>query len=180
MREFDIDKSLKIVYTYVRFSFNQGCKKIKEYIEDTYGSIAEFSNDTTGFYYKQTSAPESDEAFPSDTTIYINYTGKLLNGLVFDTTDERIAKDNGLYNPDKSYTPVSIQWGEEYTDITMGSGSSSVIDGFARTLWQMKAMESGVSIFYSPLGYGYSGSEPSIPPYSPLIFEIEIVEKPEE
>ena len=32
MREFDIDKSLKIVYTYVRFSFNQGCKKIKEYI----------------------------------------------------------------------------------------------------------------------------------------------------
>jgi FKBP-type peptidyl-prolyl cis-trans isomerase len=44
----------------------------------------------------------------------------------------------------------------------------------------MKAMESGIGIFYSPLGYSYSGSEPSIPPYAPLIFEIEIVEEPEE
>ena len=61
----------------------------------------------------------------------------------------------------------------------MGSGSSSVISGFSLTLWQMKPMEKGIGIFYSPLGYGYNGSEPAIPPYAPLIFEIEIVEKPE-
>lgn len=152
---------------------------IKKYISRNYGSVESFSNDTTGFYYKQLSAPTSDKEFSSDTTIYINYTGKLLNGLVFDTNMERVAKDNGLYDPSKTYGPTSIKWGENHGDITMGSGSSSVISGFSLTLWQMKPMEKGIGIFYSPLGYGYNGSEPAIPPYAPLIFEIEIVEKPE-
>lgn len=153
--------------------------KIKTYITEKYGDLNSFSNDTTGFYYKQLAAPTKDTAFPSDTTIYINYTGKLLNGLVFDTSIEKVAKDNGLYSPAKTYGPVEIRWGESYTDLTMGSNASSVISGFAMTLWRMKAMESGIGIFYSPLGYGYSGSGTSIPGYSPLVFEIEIVENPE-
>ena len=153
---------------------------IKRYIEKEYGSLEKFTNDSTGFYYMQKKAPVSDKEFPSDTTIYINYTGKLLNGLVFDTNMERVAKDNGLYDPSKTYGPTSIKWGENHGDITMGSGSSSVISGFSLTLWQMKPMEKGIGIFYSPLGYGYNGSEPAIPPYAPLIFEIEIVEEPED
>ncbi len=44
----------------------------------------------------------------------------------------------------------------------------------------MRAMEKGIGIFWSDLGYGKSGSGNSIPAYSPLVFEIEIVEKPEE
>ena len=131
-----------------------------------------------GFYYKQLAAPTDTTSFPKDTTIYINYTGKLLSGLVFDTTDERIAKDNGLYSASKTYAPVSVKWGEEYSDLQLGG--SSVIPGFALTLWQMRSFEKGVGIFYSALGYMYSGSGSSIPGYAPLIFEIEIVEKPEE
>jgi FKBP-type peptidyl-prolyl cis-trans isomerase len=53
-----------------------------------------------------------------------------------------------------------------------------MITGFALTLWQMKAMEKGVGVFCSNLGYQSSGSGSSIPGYSPLIFEIELVEKP--
>ena len=152
---------------------------IKRYITKNYGSLDAFSNDTTGFYYKQLSAPETDEAFSSDTAIYINYVGKLLSGLVFDTNIERVAKDNHIYSADKTYEPVIINWKEDHNDITMGTEASSVIGGFSLTLSKMKAMEKGMGIFYSPLGYGYSGSEPSIPPYAPLIFEIEIVAKPE-
>ena len=59
---------------------------IERYIVKNYGSLDAFSNDTTGFYYRQLEPPVSDKAFSADTTIYINYTGKLLNGLVFDTT----------------------------------------------------------------------------------------------
>lgn len=135
---------------------------------------------STGFYYKQLKAPADTGSFKSDTTIYINYVGKLLNGLVFDTNIERVAKDNHLYSAGKKYEPMRINWGEEYTDMTMGSDKSSMISGFAKTLWQMKAMEKGVGVFYSSLGYGYSGSGSSIPGYSPLIFEIELVAKPEE
>ena len=131
-----------------------------------------------GFYYRQLKAPTDTAAFGKDTTIYINYTGKLLNGLVFDTTDEKVAKDNGLYSASRSYEPVSITWGSEYTDLKMSG--STIISGFALTLWQMRAFEKGVGIFYSPLGYSNSGSGASIPGYAPLIFEIEVVEKPEE
>ena len=135
---------------------------------------------STGFYYKQISAPVDTTSFASDTTIYINYTGKLLNGQVFDTTIERVAKDNGLYSASRTYEPVQINWGEEYTKITMGSDKTTVIGGFALTLWQMRPMEKGVGVFYSNYGYQYSGSGSSIPGYAPLIFEIEIVEKPED
>ena len=131
-----------------------------------------------GFYYKQLQAPVDTTSFKTDTTIYINYTGKLLNGLVFDTTDERTAKDNGIYSSSRTYKPVPVKWASEYSEIKLdGSG---VIDGFALTIWQMRAFEKGVGIFYSDLGYKYSGSGKSIPGYAPLIFEIELVEKPED
>lgn len=149
---------------------------------DIFGTmtVKDTVKDQAGMYYKQLKAPVSTEEFPDDTTIYINYTGKLLNGLVFDTTDERVAKDNGLYSSGKKYKPVQINWGESFSDITMGSGESSVIKGFALTLWQMKAMEKGIGVFLSDLGYGSSGSGSSIPGYTPLVFEIEIVAKPED
>lgn len=133
-----------------------------------------------GMFYKQTEPPVEDTEFSSDTVIYINYTGKLLNGLVFDTNIEKVAKDNGLYSSSKTYQPVQINWGEQYTDLTMGASKSSVITGFALTLWQMKPMEKGTGVFTSTYGYGYSGSGSSIPAYAPLVFDIEIVAKPED
>lgn len=148
--------------------------------DQVFSGITAADSVSTGFYYKQISAPVDTTSFGNDTTIYINYTGKLLNGLVFDTTIERVAKDNGLYSASRKYEPVRINWGEEYTKITMGSDKTTVIGGFALTLWQMRPMEKGVGVFYSNYGYQYSGSGSSIPGYAPLIFEIEIVEKPED
>lgn len=139
----------------------------------------------TGFYYKQLEAPVDTTSFESDTTIYINYTGRLLNGQVFDTTIEDIAKDNNIYSNSKTYEPVQINWvnkteKEDFTSITMGTDEGSLIKGFALTLWQMRAMEKGIGVFFSTLGYEASGSGKKIPPFSPLMFEIEIVAKPEE
>lgn len=135
-----------------------------------------------GCYYKQLQPPADNDttSFPSDTTIYINYTGRLLNGQVFDTTIEKVAKDNNIYSADKTYEPTSIKWAEKYEEITMGESGSSTISGFALTLWQMRKMEKGIGVFYSPMGYSYNGSGSSIPPYAPLVFEIEIVAEPEE
>ena len=145
-----------------------------------------FRNDTTGFYFSRHVAVSKDTTkFPSDTTIYINYTGKLLNGLIFDTSDERTALDNDVYNPTKEYGPVKVSWGEDAGSITMSG--SSIIDGFSMTLWRMRYIpgdkqwnDKVTGIFTSALGYGYSGSGSSIPAYAPLIFEIEVVPEPEE
>lgn len=162
-------------------------KSIKEYILENYKTESAFSNDTTGFYFKADKIyPAGAEAFPKDTTIYINYTGKLLNGQVFDTTIEDVAKDNNIYSASKDYEPVRINWGEKYSELSMGTDESSTVSGFAMTLWRLKHVpgnsewkDSCTGIFTSSLGYGYSGSGSSIPAYAPLIFEIEVVDKPE-
>jgi FKBP-type peptidyl-prolyl cis-trans isomerase len=67
---------------------------------------------------------------------------------------------------------------EDYSQITITSDKSSVIDGFAYMIWRMGAYEEGTGIFYSKLGYSYSGSGSSIPAYSPLRFDIEVVDQP--
>ena len=148
---------------------------------DIYGNMtaADSLKKHKGFYYKTLKPAADTTSFKKDTTIYINYTGKLLDGTVFDTTDERTAKDNGIWSSSRTYAPVLIKWGEKYSDITMGSSGSTIISGFGLTLWQMREFEKGVGIFISSYGYGASGSGESIPGYSPLVFEIEIVPKPE-
>ena len=163
----------------VRFFGNDKVMIAGKPADQVFAGMSEADSVKTGFFYKQLAAPVDTTTFKKDTTVYINYTGKLLNGLVFDTNIERVAKDNNLYSSSKTYEPMLINWGEKYEDLTMTSSKSSMISGFAMTLWQMRAMEKGVGVFYSNYGYGNSGSGSSIPGYAPLIFEIELVAKPE-
>ena len=150
------------------------------FLTDTGRQMTAADSVSRGFYYKQIQAPIDTTSFTADTTIYINYVGKLLNGQVFDTNIARVAKDNYLYTPTSTYAPVQVKWNEDVSEITMGADGNSVITGFAQTISKMKAMEKGVGVFYSTLGYGYSRSGENIPAYAPLIFEIELVAKPEE
>ena len=169
------------------FSNNQvlidGIAADKIFVRDDGNIMTARDSISEGFYYKQLVPPSNNNAFKSDTTIYINYTGRLLNGQVFDTTIEDVAKDYNIYSSSNDYSPVQIIWantneGETHESITMGTSEGSLVGGFTKILWQMKAMEKGIGVFYSALGYTYSGSGQRIPAYSPLIFEIEIVEKP--
>lgn len=130
-----------------------------------------------GFYFIRTGEPTSEKKMPSDTTFHINYTGRLLNGRVFDTTIKDTAKVYGLYTAGKKYEPVLINMAEEYTGVTMSSDETKVIDGFAYALYQMHPYEKCTCIFYSGIGYGYSGSGNAIPAYSPLRFDLEIVDE---
>lgn len=139
-----------------------------------------------GYYYLQLKAPEDTTSLPTDTTIYINYTGRLLNGQVFDTTIKDTAKVYGIYSTSKTYEPQLVTLNETYTSITMGSSSntdgstgSTVVDGFAYCLSKLKRYERCVCAFYSQYGYGYSGSGNAIPSFSPLVFEIEMVDPAE-
>lgn len=45
--------------------------------------------------------------------IELNYTGKLPDGTVFDTTEEKVAKENGLFNEKAKFWPVIICLGEK-------------------------------------------------------------------
>ena len=136
-----------------------------------------------GYYSLTLKEPVDTATFSEDTSFYINYTGRLLNGHVFDTTIEDTAKVHGIYSPSKTYSPMYVTMAPEYKNISIASsssdGGSTTVDGFSFCLSRMRPMEKVVCAFYSGLGYSYSGSGSSIPKYTPLVFEIEAVETPE-
>lgn len=155
---------------------NSEIKAIEEYGEKYFGGLDSLD---TGLYYKQLKEPTDTNAFKSDTTIYINYIGRLLNGQVFDTTIEDTAKFYNIYSSSSTYEPVKINWADKHSEITMGDDSGSLKSGFTLTLWHMRKYEKAVGVFTSsPYGYGYSGSGKRIPSFAPLSFEIEIVDDP--
>jgi FKBP-type peptidyl-prolyl cis-trans isomerase FklB len=81
--------------------------------------------------------------------VTVHYTGKTINGNVFDSSVER---------------------GEP---VTFGVGQ--VIPGWTEGLQMMQ--EGGKARFYIPseLGYGARGAGPDIPPHSALIFDVELI-----
>lgn len=135
-------------------------------------------SDTIGFHKVTLKEPEAE--FENDTTFYINYIGRRLDGKVFDTNIADTAKFYGLWSSSGTYEPTLINWSkDEETEITMTSSESSVITGFALLLRKMGDKEKAKGIFTSAYGYSYSGSGDYIPAYCPLEFEVEIVEQEE-
>lgn len=131
-----------------------------------------------GFYYYQLEPPTDTTSFESNDVVYINYTGRMLSGKVFDTTDEKTAKDAGIFSTKSKYEPLKVNLSSDYKDYSFTSGSSSAgfVDGVSYCLSLMKTGEKGVCIFYSELGYKGTG-QGNIPPFSPLRFEIEMIGK---
>lgn len=157
------------------------CDDILEWQLDTMKRFSELwlgGIDTTsaGFYYKQLREPADTAGMPNDTTIYVNYVGRLLNGKVFDTNIADTAKMYNIYSASRTYEPSEVTWNEESSNVKLGD--SSPVGGWGKAISLMKHNEKGVTMFYSSLGYGSSGSGSSIPPYAPLLFEIELVDDP--
>lgn len=85
----------------------------------------------------------------ADDQVTVHYTGRLLNGKVFDS---------------------SVSRGEPAT-----FPLNRVIPGWTEGLQLMK--EGGKTVFFIPsdLAYGANGAGPDIPPHSTLIFEVELI-----
>jgi len=90
-------------------------------------------------------------AKPGD-MVLLNYTGKLTDGKVFDT---------------------SLKPGRQPIQFTLGAGGS--IKGFDEGVTGMKFMEKRQLIIPAALGYGATGSAPVIPPNATLIFDVQLV-----
>ena len=95
--------------------------------------------------------------------VAINYTGRLLNGKVFDTSLESVAKENEIYDSRRPYEPLSYRVGEQ-----------SLIRGWEKGIINQPAGSKLTLIIPSALGYGPQDLG-IIPANSSLIFDIEIV-----
>jgi FKBP-type peptidyl-prolyl cis-trans isomerase 2 len=67
----------------------------------------------------------------SGDNVTVDYVGSYDNGTIFDTSNATIAQQNGLYDPDRTYEPISFVIGEQ-----------SVIPGFENATIGMKVGES--------------------------------------
>ncbi len=131
------------------------CKSKSEKELDTLKSYIESNNITTeptasGLYYIETQAGTGAQAQTGD-IVDVHYKGTFLDGKQFDSSYDR---------------------GEPF-EFTLGRGQ--VIKGWDEGISYMKEGGKATLIMPSSLAYGASGSG-SIPPYTSLIFEVELVD----
>ena len=152
---------------------------LASYVKEHYGNVESTTYYTDGeadgtFYFiSDISGFKEEDKIADYTTVKVNYTGRRLDGQVFDTTNEIIAKDAGIYTSGKEYTTQSVYLSSNYSEITLGG--NSLIGGFAGglSLMHWKGQKATV-LFTSQHGYSSSGSGSTIPGYAPLVFELEI------
>lgn len=104
----------------------------------------------SGLYYIETKEGKGDKP-ANGQNVWVHYTGKLLNGTVFDSSIER-------------GEPIPVQL-----------GVGQVIKGWDEGIALMKKGGRAVLLIPSYLAYG-EGSVGTIPPNSPLLFEVELVD----
>ncbi|RKR85508.1 peptidylprolyl isomerase [Mucilaginibacter gracilis] len=97
-------------------------------------------------------------------TVYVNYVGHTLEGKVFDTSIESIAKAAGINQPGRPYEPL---------DFVLGK--ARVIKGWEEGFLLLHEGEKATFIIPSALAYGEQGAGADIKPYSTLVFEVELV-----
>lgn len=118
----------------------------------------------TGLYIVRKKRGTGQKAEPGS-VVKVNYTGKLLDGTVFDTSNEDIAKEAGNYNAQRDYKPIEFELGK-----------GNVISGWDKGIAKMREGGKAKLIIPSHLGYGARGAGQLIKPFTPLVFEVELVE----
>jgi FKBP-type peptidyl-prolyl cis-trans isomerase len=96
--------------------------------------------------------------------VKMNYVGKLLDGTIFDTNNEKVAKENNMHSEGRTYNAF---------EFTVGNGE--VIPGWDEALPMMNAGGKATFIIPSSIAYGEMNQGP-IKPYSTLLFEVELLE----
>lgn len=107
-----------------------------------------------------------DVVVAKDSNVYVYYTGRFLDGFVFDTNVKSVALENNIYNSSK-----------DYALLTFAIGSNSVVPGFELAVKHMKEGERIMVVIPSKYAYGKEGKpdgSPSIRPNTPLVFDIEL------
>jgi len=107
------------------------------------------------------------------TQVYIHYAGFLENGTLFDSSIEEVNKSFGKFDAAraeaKGYQPIPFQAGRK----------DGLIPGFIEGIEQLSFGDKAVLFIPSHLAYGAAGAGNVIPPNANIIFEIQLLEKPE-
>jgi FKBP-type peptidyl-prolyl cis-trans isomerase FklB len=138
---------------------------IEKYVnENPIPSVKELVDRGTGIRIYWTAVSNSGEKAAVSDTVSVNYTGKILTNLVFDTSIESVARANNIFVSNRKYEPLRYPIGFGFT-----------IPGFEFAILQMEEGDKATVIMPSLYGYG-TESVGAIPANSPLVFELDLLE----
>jgi len=124
---------------------------------------------SSGFKFNITQKSQGEK--PKDgETVYIEYSGFLEDGTLFDTSSPEVAKQFGVFDEQRA-----MQNG--YTALPYEMGSNRMIPGFVEGLKKLNIGEKAVFFIPFNLGYGEQGAGNVIPPNANLIFEVAVKNK---
>lgn len=135
--------------------------RIAQYIADN--EIDE-QPDSTGLYVIVTKKGNG-KAIETGRQVKLNYSGYLLDGTLYNTSEEEVAKEAGVLNPNRKYKPLA------YT-----VGDIQFIEGWSKGLMGQTQGSEVTLIIPSSLAYGAQGFREDIGPYEPLVIKIQILE----
>ena len=136
-------------------------KLIKEYL---IANNIQASSTDSGLFYIIDRASQ-DIPIEKNKMVKFNYTGHLLDGTIFDTNIEEVAKNNHMYHAKKSYQPLEL-----------AVGIGQLIPGWEEGLLLLKKNEKARFFIPSTLAYREQSKGALIPANAVLIFEVEIVD----
>ena len=127
-------------------------QQIQQYLAA--GKITPTFSETNGLRVTVTQARPDSVQIVTGKTVNLNYRGSLLNGITFD--------------------PANNSTGTKSLEVKIGT--NQVVPGFDQGLSKLRQGEKALLIFPSALGYGIAGQPGTvaIPPYSTLVFYVEI------
>ena len=138
-------------------------KKIENYVSS---NKLQPKKTASGLQYVVTTEGTGNKPTVGDTVV-VNYTGKLTNGNIFDSSikevyekAERLRKD-----PMRTFEPIRFSLGNQ-----------PVIQGWTEGLQLLNKGSKATFIIPSSLAYGDRPMGDKIPPYAPLVFDIELVD----
>jgi FKBP-type peptidyl-prolyl cis-trans isomerase len=116
----------------------------------------------SGLHYMITQPSAKPKPVVGD-TLMINYTGRTLDGKVFDSSIQAEATKAGLVQPGRPYEPIAV---------VIGRGE--VVEGWDEGFLLLNEGSKATLIVPSSLGYGAQGKG-DIKPYSPMVFDVELL-----
>lgn len=136
-------------------------KIIQEYLTE---KGLEAQKTESGLYYIIEEEGTGDPVTPG-TSMSVNYAGYLIDGTLFDTSIEALAKEKGIFTEGRPYEPLPVS-----------VGMGQVIPGWDEGLLLLKKGSKGKFLIPSPLGYGENAMGAKIPANSILIFDVDVAD----
>lgn len=142
--------------------YKEDIKVITDYLKEN-NIVAQSTS--SGLHYIIDTPGQGVQPKPGN-QVKVNYTGRLLDGKVFDTSLAEVAEQYGIHNPQKTYEPINFQL-----------GVGQVIQGWDEGIMCLHKRARARLFIPSTLAYGSQGAGNGLVPANAiLIFDVELVD----